>query len=102
MMAMDDLDFFTADELRGAADELKLAGARAGVKKGRAKFRDDGRKAAPRGSSDPNLLAEPVKFGGELDALVIGAAAGKERIQMQDAQGLPDSLHGRGTPPARY
>ncbi len=46
MMAMHDLRLFTADEPRGAQDELKLVRVRAGVEEGRAKLREDGRKAA--------------------------------------------------------
>jgi hypothetical protein len=86
MMAMHDLDFFTADESRGAADELKLVRIRAGVKKRRAKFRDDRGKPAARRPGNENLLAKPVQLGTEFDALVVGAAAGQERIQMQYAQ----------------
>jgi hypothetical protein len=101
MVAMDDLRFFTPDEPCGAQDELKLVRSGTGIEKWRASLRKAGRKRAPGGTCDDDLLAEAMQLGRQFDALIVGAATGEEGIQMHDAHLLRGRAHAHGAS-ARY
>ncbi len=76
-----------AEETRGAQDEAGFAGRGAGVNKRDPQFVDGFLKRPAGGAGEDDALMEAMQFSGELDALVIGAAAGQQGIQMDDAQG---------------
>ena len=97
-MAMHDLHVFAADESRGAQYELEWVRLRSGIEERRAKFRNDGRKRTSGGTGNGDLLAEAMQFGGQFHALIVGAAAGEEGIQMHDAQPLGNRIHADGAP----
>ena len=87
-MAMNDLNSFKLDQSRRAENETQLERTfrRCGVKRHAQLAYDLGKLAAIRpGHGD--VVAETMETECEFCALVVGAAAGEQRVQMKDSKG---------------
>ena len=95
MMAMNDLNSLTLDQSRRTENETQLERTfgRRDVK-GHAQLAYDLGKLAAIRPGHGDLMAETTQTEGEFCALVVGAAAGEQRIQLKESKRCRGVTHG--------
>src|SRR5437879_13905734 len=94
-MTVDNLNPLPSDHLRCPEDETQLERTfgRRGVKR-HAQAANDAGKLAPVRPGHGDVMAEPKQTQREARALVVGAAAGQQRIQMKESKSCGGVTHG--------